>query len=87
MSFILDDGRDNPPKIINSEGKIVPSFFMDFDESKVLVYGKSDNESRYKCPHDGTDKDTIELETSKGIFLYCFECGIFYPEFGNWGYK
>jgi hypothetical protein len=75
----------------DSEGKerVVPSSFMNWNQRLVPVYSEyvpyEGEKQKWQCPRDGYN--TVQVNTARGIMLYCFDCGIFYDEYGNWGYK
>lgn len=60
--------------------------FMDEDGATVRVTAVFAEPSKYPCPRCNMHLNA-EVETTSGMFLYCRDCGVYYPEFGNWGYR
>jgi len=93
--FVFKDKRPlyQLPHIVGKnyagEEKHVPTSFMDWNQRLVLVHGKyvpyDGEQQKWRCPRD--NYNTVQVETGRGTMLYCFDCGIFYDEYGNWGYK
>jgi len=76
-------------RMIIKENEIpLPTVFTDFSGGTIKVYGKVTSDQTYKCPRDGA-VHTDEVSTSRGVWLYCYSCGIFYSPFdcNGWGYK
>ena len=65
----------------------IPPGFFDFDGNAINVLAVCQGElERFPCPRDNSENNKLVM-TNRGIWLYCFDCHIFYPEGGQWGYR